>query len=148
MELLLDTHILLWLVTDSPRLSPKAKAMIEDVDNTCLFSPVSISEISFKHKKHPDQLSFNGEAARAEFLDVGIGELPLTAANAAEADSLEFIAIHLTVCCLHRPKANGLRSCRMTANFPNTEILSFQCDTTLNLETQDERNNANSLTGI
>ena len=89
MELLLDTHILLWLVTDSPRLSPKAKAMIEDVDNTCLFSPVSISEISFKHKKHPDQLSFDGEAARAEFLDVGIGELPLTAANAAEADSLE-----------------------------------------------------------
>ena len=89
MELLLDTHILLWLVTDSPRLSPKAKAMIEDVDNTCLFSPVSISEISLKHKKHPDQLSFDGEAARAEFLDVGIGELPLTAANAAEADSLE-----------------------------------------------------------
>ena len=26
MELLLDTHILLWLVTDSPQLSPKARA--------------------------------------------------------------------------------------------------------------------------
>ena len=33
MELLLDTHILLWLVTDSPQLSPKARAMIEDVHN-------------------------------------------------------------------------------------------------------------------
>ena len=30
MELLLDTHILLWLVTDSPLLSSKARAMIED----------------------------------------------------------------------------------------------------------------------
>ena len=36
MELLLDTHILLWLVTDSPLLSPKARAMIEDVNNTCV----------------------------------------------------------------------------------------------------------------
>ena len=89
MELLLDTHILLWLVTDSPRLSSKARGMIEDVNNTCLFSPVSISEISQKHKKHPDRLSFDGEAARAEFLSVGICELPFTATNAAEADSLE-----------------------------------------------------------
>ena len=90
MELLLDTHILLWLVTDSSLLSSKARAMIEDVNNTCLFSPVSISEISQKHKKHPDRLSFDGEEAREEFLSVGICELPLTAANAAEADSLEF----------------------------------------------------------
>ena len=89
MELLLDTHILLWLVTDSPLLSSKARAMIEDVHNTCLFSPVSISEISLKHKKHPDQLSFDGEAARSEFISVGICELPLTAINAAESDSLE-----------------------------------------------------------
>ena len=89
MELLLDTHILLWLVTDSPLLSPKARAMIEDVNNTCMFSPVSISEISLKHKAHPDRLSFDGKAARAEFLSVGIFELPLTSENAAEADSLE-----------------------------------------------------------
>ena len=72
MKLLLDTHILLWLVTDSPKLSSEARALIEDVDNVCLFSPVSIAEISLKHKKHPDQLSFNGEAARSEFIDVGI----------------------------------------------------------------------------
>ena len=70
MELLLDTHILLWLVTDSPLLSSKARAMIEDVHNTCLFSPVSVSEISLKHKKHPDRLSFSGEAARSEFIAV------------------------------------------------------------------------------
>ena len=88
MELLLDTHILLWLVTDSPLLSPRARAMIEDVHNTCLFSPVSISEISLKHKKHPDRISFDGEAARSEFISVGICELPLSAANAAESDSL------------------------------------------------------------
>lgn len=91
MDLLLDTHILLWIVTDSPLLSAKARAMISDVHNTCLFSPVSISEISLKHKKHPDRLSFDGGAARSEFLAVGICELPLTSANAAEADSLELL---------------------------------------------------------
>ena len=40
-------------------------------------------------EKHPDRLSFDGEAARAEFLSVGLCELPLTAKDAAEADSLE-----------------------------------------------------------
>ena len=89
MDLLLDTHILLWIVTDNPLLSSKARAIIGDVHNTCLFSPVSISEISLKHKKHPDLLSFNGGAARSEFLAIGICEPPLTSANAAEADSLE-----------------------------------------------------------
>ena len=89
MKLLLDTHILLWLVTDSPKLSSVARALIEDIDNVCLFSPASIAEISLKHKKHPDQLSFDGEAARNEFIDVGISELPLTSTSAAGADSLE-----------------------------------------------------------
>ena len=89
MRLLLDTHILLWLVTDSPKLSSKARALIEDIDNECLFSPVSIAEVSLKHKKHPDLLSFDGEAARSEFIDVGISELPLTSTEAAGADSLE-----------------------------------------------------------
>ena len=91
MKLLLDTHILLWLVTDSPKLSSVARALIEDIDNVCLFSPASIAEISLKHKKHPDQLSFDGEAARNEFIDVGISELPLTSADAAGADSLELL---------------------------------------------------------
>lgn len=89
MKLLLDTHILLWLVTDSPKLSSEARELIEDIDNVCLFSPVSIAEISLKHKKHPDLLSFDGEAARNEFIDVGIDELPLTSTDAARADSLE-----------------------------------------------------------
>ena len=89
MKLLLDTHILLWLVTDSPKLSFKARALIEDIGNECLFSPVSIAEISLKHKKHSDLLSFDGEAARSEFIDVGISELPFTSTDAADADSLE-----------------------------------------------------------
>ena len=89
MKLLLDTHILLWIVTDSPMLSSKARELIEDAGNVCLFSPVSIAEISLKHKKHPDLISFNGAEARSEFIDVGIRELPLTSADAAGADSLE-----------------------------------------------------------
>lgn len=30
MRLLLDTHILLWTLTDAPKLSSKAKRLIED----------------------------------------------------------------------------------------------------------------------
>ena len=119
MELLLDTHILLWLVTDSPLLSPKARAMIVDVHSTCLFSPFSISEISLKHKKHPDQMSFNGDAARAEFLSVGISECPLTSANAAEADSLElFHSDPFDRMLLAQAKSKGIKIMSHDKQFP------------------------------
>lgn len=33
MKYLLDTHVLLWFLDDNKRLSPKAKAAIENIDN-------------------------------------------------------------------------------------------------------------------
>ena len=119
MDLLLDTHILLWLVTDSPLLSSKARALIEDVQNTCLFSPISISEISLKHKKHPDQMSFDGDAARAEFLSIGIFECPLTATNAAAADSLElFHGDPFDRMLLAQAKSEGMKILSHDRQFP------------------------------
>lgn len=42
MKYLLDTHILLWAVEDNPKLSQKARQIIENTDNELLFSVVSI----------------------------------------------------------------------------------------------------------
>ena len=89
MRLLLDTHVLLWLTTDDAKLSKRTRTLIEDVDNECLFSPVSIAEIALKHKKHPDLMPFDGTEARSVFIRDGLLELSLTARHAAEADSLE-----------------------------------------------------------
>ena len=48
MSFLLDTHTLLWFLTDDSALSTKAKAIIESIDSTILVSPASYWEIAIK----------------------------------------------------------------------------------------------------
>ncbi len=48
MKLLLDTHALLWFLTDSPALSKTARELIEDAGNTVYVSPASYWEIAIK----------------------------------------------------------------------------------------------------
>jgi PIN domain nuclease of toxin-antitoxin system len=47
MKVLLDTHTFLWFIDDSPRLSQKGKALLED-DNDLLFGIGSFWEIAIK----------------------------------------------------------------------------------------------------
>jgi hypothetical protein len=44
MNLLLDTHIAIWALNDDPLLSPKARELILDPDNTIYYSAVSVWE--------------------------------------------------------------------------------------------------------
>lgn len=62
MNLLLDTHILIWSLNDDPRLPKGAKALILDPDNAVFYSAVSIWEIAIKHAAHPDNVEFTGKA--------------------------------------------------------------------------------------
>jgi PIN domain nuclease of toxin-antitoxin system len=48
MRLLLDTHALLWWLSDDGRLGPQARALIEDPANDVLVSVVSLWEIAVK----------------------------------------------------------------------------------------------------
>src|SRR5690349_21806726 len=47
-RVLLDTHALLWAVADSPRLSPKARALIMEANVSKLVSIASLWEIAVK----------------------------------------------------------------------------------------------------
>ena len=49
MNLLLDTHIALWAITDSPRLSPQARDLIQAARTTVWISTASVWEIAIKH---------------------------------------------------------------------------------------------------
>ena len=72
MRLLLDTHAFLWWVHDARELSRRARAVIGDANNECLFSLVSCWEIAIKlslrkvklpaaiERFIPDQLAVNG----------------------------------------------------------------------------------------
>jgi PIN domain nuclease of toxin-antitoxin system len=48
MNILLDTHILLWHLTDHPRLSKEYSIAIEDPKNQLFFSIVSLWEMAIK----------------------------------------------------------------------------------------------------
>lgn len=51
MRLLLDTHILLWTILDSPRLPLIARGLIDSGDHSLIVSVVSIWEIAIKHAR-------------------------------------------------------------------------------------------------
>ncbi len=48
MRVLLDTHILLWALGDSARLSPRALEILGDTDNECWVSSATVWEIAIK----------------------------------------------------------------------------------------------------
>ena len=48
MRLLLDTHVVLWALADSPRLSPSARQLLADFENECWVSSASVWEIAIK----------------------------------------------------------------------------------------------------
>ncbi|MBI4278425.1 MAG: type II toxin-antitoxin system VapC family toxin [Armatimonadetes bacterium] len=49
-RVLLDTHVLLWALTEPEKLSPRARGLIEDLKTTVLVSSASAWEIATKHR--------------------------------------------------------------------------------------------------
>jgi PIN domain nuclease of toxin-antitoxin system len=78
MRLLLDTHILLWFLTNDKRLSQTARTAIEDVSNERWLSPISLLEIALKSRlgKLPLPAPF-GVLFPADLLAEDIHLLPL-----------------------------------------------------------------------
>lgn len=56
MNVLLDTHILLWALSNDARLPEKARKLIENENNEIYYSIVSLWEVEIKHLSHPDAM--------------------------------------------------------------------------------------------
>ena len=80
MKLLLDTHALLWWLTNDRRLGPAARRLIEDPGTNVLVSMVSLWEIAVKVRVGKLQADL-GEVwasvieARFDVIDIGIRHL-------------------------------------------------------------------------
>ena len=61
MNLLADTHILIWALLNDPNLSQKAEGLVTHPDNTVYFSAVSVWEIFTKHSSHPDKMPYSAK---------------------------------------------------------------------------------------
>lgn len=85
MDLLIDTHILLWWEWQSSDLSATARAAFNDAENRFIVSAATIWEISIK--RNTDRLDFDGDViASCKANDFEI--LPMTAGHAELAGSL------------------------------------------------------------
>jgi PIN domain nuclease of toxin-antitoxin system len=48
LRILLDTHVVLWALVDSPRLPSRARSLLADADNECWVSSASVWETAIK----------------------------------------------------------------------------------------------------
>lgn len=82
MRLLLDTHLLLWTISQSRRLSPPARQLIGDADNELWFSTASIWEVAIKHGRGRDDFQVDPHVLRRGLLDNLYQELAVTGEHA------------------------------------------------------------------
>lgn len=61
MKILLDTHILLWTISNDTRLPEKARKLIENEENEICYSIVSLWEVEIKHIAHPEAMPISAE---------------------------------------------------------------------------------------
>jgi PIN domain nuclease of toxin-antitoxin system len=88
MRLLPDTHILLWTIAESRRLSAAARALIGEPDNELTFSSASLWEVAIKAGRGRDDFRIDVSALRRNLFDNGYAELAVTGAHAAALASL------------------------------------------------------------
>ncbi len=65
MRILLDTHILLWAISNDARLPDKARKLIENEENEIYYSIVSLWETEIKRLVHPDVMPVSAEQLAA-----------------------------------------------------------------------------------
>ncbi|QGZ57857.1 type II toxin-antitoxin system VapC family toxin [Paraburkholderia acidiphila] len=88
MNILLDTHIALWAIADSPKLPAAARELILAPTNTIYVSTASIWEIGIKYSLQRGDMPLSGEAALQYFRQAGYRILAIEAEHAVAAESL------------------------------------------------------------
>ena len=91
MRLLLYTHIALWAITDSPKLSKQVRELISMPTTEVYVSAASVWEIAIKHSLGRSNMPVSGDQASRYFTESGYVLLPVTAEHAAATETLPSI---------------------------------------------------------
>lgn len=78
MKLLVDTHALIWFITNDRSLPKKTKTIIEDSDNSCVVSVASLWEMGIKYSLGRIELKSDLENIFRIIEKSGFGLLPIT----------------------------------------------------------------------
>jgi len=88
MNVLLDTHVALWTITDSPKLGAQTRAMIEAPDTTIWVSAATLWEIAIKHSLGRGDMPIDAQEALDYFLASGFSMLAISPRHAVAVGSL------------------------------------------------------------
>lgn len=88
MNLLLDTHVALWAITDSPKLSQKARDLIQSPKTIVWVSTANVWEIAIKHSLGRGDMPVSSQDAVRYFQQSGYRFLPVEAEHAVAVEEL------------------------------------------------------------
>lgn len=88
MNLLLDTHVALWAITDSPKLPQKARDLIQSPSTTVWISTASVWEIAIKHALGRGDMPVSSQDAVRYFRESGYRLLAVEAEHAVAVEEL------------------------------------------------------------
>lgn len=90
MNLLLDTHIALWAITDDTRLPTSARELLLAPRNTIWVSAVNVWEIAIKHGLKKSLMPVSGKEAMHYFRQAGYQFLAIEPEHSAAVDELPY----------------------------------------------------------
>jgi len=90
MNLLIDTHALIWFITDNERLPLKTKQIIENKENYCYVSIATYWELGIKNSIGRLDLYSNLETIFQIIEETGFETLPITTNQILKNANLEF----------------------------------------------------------
>ena len=88
MNLLLDTHVALWAITDSPKLSSEARDLIQSLKTTVWVSAATLWEIAIKHALGRGDIPVSSQEALQYFQESGYRFLPVEPEHAIAVEGL------------------------------------------------------------
>lgn len=88
MNILLDTHIIIWAITDDRRLTEKARDLLLDPGNNLYYSSASVFEVDMKTKSRKNNLEFTTEDFVEMCHDAGYIPSPLKETHLIAANKL------------------------------------------------------------
>jgi PIN domain nuclease of toxin-antitoxin system len=88
LNLLLDTHVALWAITDSPKLPKTAREMIESPRTSIWISAATVWEIAIKHSLGRGDMPVSSKDALRYFQESGYRFLPIEPEHATAVEDL------------------------------------------------------------
>ncbi len=90
MDFLVDTHAVIWYITDDNQLLEKAKKVIKNPQNKCFVSVASYWEIAIKYSKGRLELNTDLDRIFSIIEESGFEILPITPKHILKNAGLEF----------------------------------------------------------